>query len=64
MPSPSIGTQLHNGFVAGFHKASETLLGIVLFFAEYGPSLLIWLAILGVAVLFVRRRYRRSLAAV
>jgi hypothetical protein len=53
-----------NGFVAGFHKAAETLLGIVLFFAEYGPALLIWLAILRLPILFVWRRYRRSLATV
>ncbi len=64
MPSPSIATRLHNGLVAGFHMAAETVLGIVLFFAEYGPALLIWLAILGVPLFLVWRRYRRSLATV
>ncbi len=64
MPSPSIATRLHNGLVAGFHMAAETVLGIVLFFAEYGPTLLIWLAILGVPLFLVWRRYRRSLATV
>ncbi len=64
LPSPSIGTRLRNGFVAGFHKAMETLLGITLFFAEDGPALLIWLVILGLPVAFVWRRYRRALAEV
>ena len=64
LPSPSIGTRLRNGFVAGFHKAMETLLGIALFFAEDGPALLIWLVILGLPVAFVWRRYRRAFAAV
>jgi hypothetical protein len=63
LPTPSMATRLHNGFVAGFHNATETLLGIVLFLAEDGPALLIWLLILGLPVLFVWRRYRRALAA-
>lgn len=63
LPSPSIGTRLRNGFVAGFHKATETLLGIALFFAEDGPALLIWLVILGLPVALLWRRYRRALAA-
>ena len=60
----SVGTRLRNGFVAGYHGATETLLGIALFFIESGPSLLIWLILLGLPVFFVWRRYRRSLAAV
>jgi len=39
------------------------LLGIVLFFAEYGPALLIWVVLLGAPLVFVWRRYRRTLAA-
>jgi hypothetical protein len=60
-PSPSIGTRLHNGFVAGVHNASEAVLGIALFFIEYGPTLLVWLLIVGFPGLFLLRRYRRSL---
>ena len=60
----SIGTRLRNGFVTGYHNATETLLGIALFFIEAGPSLLIWLILLGLPVVFVWRRYRRSLASV
>ena len=54
----SASTRLHNAFVAGYRNASETLLGIVLFFGEYGPALLIWIVILGVPVLLGVRRYR------
>jgi hypothetical protein len=46
--------------VAGIRNASATLLGIVLFIEEYGPVLLIWLAILSLPVLLVRRRYRKA----
>ncbi len=54
----SVSTQLHNAFVAGYHRAAETILGIVLFFEEYGPSIVIWLAILALPVI-AWRRYRR-----
>jgi|SRR5271169_331822 len=64
VPPSSMGARLHNGFVTGFHNASETLLAIVLFFAEDGPTLLVWLILLGLPVLFVWRRYRRSRATV
>ena len=63
-PAASVATRLHNAFVAGYHGARETLLGIILFLAEDGPSILIWLAFLALPALFLWRRYRRSLAAV
>jgi hypothetical protein len=47
--------------VAGVHNASEAVLGIALFFMEYGPTLLVLLLILGFPGLFLLRRYRRSL---
>jgi hypothetical protein len=50
--------------VAGYHNASETVLGILLFFAEYGPTLLLWLVILVLPVILVWRRHRRMLAAI
>jgi hypothetical protein len=55
----STSTRLHNAFVAGIDNAGETLLGIVLFFEEYGLATLIWLAILGLPVFLVVRRYRK-----
>ena len=63
-PAASVSTRVHNAFVSGYHNTSETALGIVLFFAEYGPALLIWLVILGLPVIFVWRRYRKTLTNV
>jgi uncharacterized protein DUF4349/putative zinc finger protein len=61
-PAPSVSTRIHNALVAGYRDAEETLLGIVLFFAEYSPTLLIWLAVLAVPAIFLWRRYRKALA--
>jgi hypothetical protein len=62
-PDASALTRMHNSFVAGFHNASETVLGIVLFLEEYGPTILIWLAILGVPSLLIWRRLRKLKSA-
>jgi uncharacterized protein DUF4349/putative zinc finger protein len=61
--SPSASTRVHNSLVAGYKSAAETLLGFVLFFAESGPTLLIWLVIILVPALLLVRRYRRAVAA-
>jgi len=61
--SPSASTRIHNSLVAGYKNAAETLLGFVLFFAESGPTLLIWLVILLVPVWLLVRRFRRAAAA-
>lgn len=58
-PSASVSNRIHNAFVGGLRSAAEMLLGFVLFVEESGPILLIWLAILGVPVLLLWRRYRR-----
>jgi hypothetical protein len=58
-PSASVSNRLRNAFVAGLSSAAETILGIVLFLEEDGPVLLIWLAILGLPVFLLVRRYRR-----
>lgn len=63
-PAPSVSTRMHNAFVAGYRNASETVLGIVLFFAEYGPALFLWLVIVVLPVFLVWRRYRKTLATV
>jgi hypothetical protein len=63
-PAASVSTRIYNAYVAGYRNASETVLGIVLFFAEYGPALLIWLMILVLPVIVVWRRYRKALATV
>ncbi len=61
--SPSASTRIHNSLVAGYKNAAETLLGFVLFFAESGPTLLIWLVILLVPAWLLVRRFRRAAAA-
>ncbi|HKV62112.1 MAG TPA: DUF4349 domain-containing protein [Candidatus Acidoferrum sp.] len=60
-PAP-VGMQLRNATVNGFRNASETLLGIVLFFAESGPTLALWLLILLFPARLVWKRYKRQLA--
>jgi Domain of unknown function (DUF4349)/Putative zinc-finger len=63
-PAASVSTRIHNALVAGYHNASETVLGIVMFFAEYGPALFIWLVILVLPVILLWRRYRKALTTV
>jgi Domain of unknown function (DUF4349)/Putative zinc-finger len=63
-PAPSVSTRMHNAFAAGYHDALETVFGITLFFTEYAPSFLIWLAIIGLPLIVVWRRYRARLTAV
>ena len=58
-PDDSVAARIHNGFVAGYQNAKETVLGFLLFFEEYGPALLIWLAILSLPVVLLWRRYRK-----
>jgi hypothetical protein len=62
-PAASISTRIYNAFVDGYHNASETVLGAVIFFAESGPTILIWVAVLALPAIFVWRRYRGKLAA-
>jgi Domain of unknown function (DUF4349)/Putative zinc-finger len=59
-PAPSILMQLRNAAVNGFRNAFESLLALVLFLAESGPSLLLWLALLGIPAWRLWRRYRRG----
>jgi len=61
--SPSASTRIHNSLVTGYKNAAETLLGFVLFLAESGPTLLIWLVILLVPAWLLVRRFRRAAAA-
>jgi hypothetical protein len=57
----SAATRMHNAFVAGYRNAMGTLLGLLLFAEEYGPTLLIWLALFALPAVLVYRRYRRLL---
>jgi hypothetical protein len=51
--------RLRNAFAAGYGNAAGTVVGIFLFLVAYGLTILIWMAILGVPVILLRRRYRR-----
>jgi Domain of unknown function (DUF4349)/Putative zinc-finger len=59
-PSPSISTRFHNALVAGYRNAQDSVVGFLVFFAEYGPFALIWLAVLGVLAWFLHRRWVRA----
>ena len=58
-PAPSVGTQLRNASVNGFRNAFESLLALVLFLAESGPTLLLWFAVLSFPGWLLWKRYRR-----
>jgi hypothetical protein len=55
----SVGTEMHNALVSGLRNAGESLLGLVLFFEEYGPALVLWTVLLGGPVWLVWRTRRR-----
>jgi hypothetical protein len=63
-PAPAISTLIHNAAVNGYRNVSDTLLSIVLFFAEYGPVLVFWLLFLAVPASLVWRRWRHATAAI
>jgi len=58
--SPSISTRMHNALVTGYRNAVEGLVGLILLFAEYGPSGLIWLVLLAPLAWFLHRRWARA----
>jgi hypothetical protein len=62
-PAASISTRIHNAMVAGFKNVSETVLGILLFFFEAGPSMLLAALILLAPAWLLWRRYRRALVS-
>ena len=59
-PSPSISTRFHNALVVGYRNARDSVVGLFVFFAEYGPFALIWLAVLAALAWFLRRRWIRA----
>lgn len=59
---PAIPTRLRNALVNGYRGAVESLVGIGLFAAGYGPSLLLWIAILFFPVRAGWRRWKRITA--
>jgi hypothetical protein len=62
--TPSISTQIHNAAVNGYRNVADTLLSIVLFFAEYGPVLAFWLLLFTIPAWLVWWRWRHATAAI
>jgi len=58
---PSVWTQLRNAAVEGYKMAAHTVMGIVLFFVEFGPSLLIWALLLALPVRWAWKRWKQCM---
>ena len=63
-PAASIATRIHNAMVDGFKSLAETILGILLFFLETGPTMLVAALIFLAPAWLLWRRYRRAAASV
>jgi hypothetical protein len=63
-PAASVTTRIHNAFVAGYHNATDSVLGLILWLEEYGPASLIWFLIFTLPAIFLWRRYQKKAAAV
>jgi hypothetical protein len=63
-PAPAISTLIHNAAVNGYRNAADTLLSIVLFFAEFGPVLIFWLFVFFIPGWLVWRRWRHATATI
>jgi hypothetical protein len=62
-PAASISTRVHNAFVAGYHNAVETILGIILLFVQFAPPALVFVIVLVLPIILLWQRYRRTLTA-
>lgn len=56
--APSFSTEFHNALVNGYRNVADTLVPLLLFFAEYGPILLFWALVLLVPAWLVWLRWR------
>lgn len=61
MPS-SVGTQFHNAAVEGYRSVVDGIVSFLIFLMSWGPSLLLWAAILFFPLRFAWRRLRRETA--
>ncbi|MES2391071.1 MAG: DUF4349 domain-containing protein [Acidobacteriota bacterium] len=58
-PAASTTQQLTHALANGFRNLGSSLLTLVLFAEEYGPTLLLWAALLAIPAWLLIRRYRR-----
>jgi hypothetical protein len=63
-PAPAVSTLIHNAAVNGYRNVADTLLSIVLFFAEYGPVLLFWVVLFSIPAWLVWRRWHHAAEAI
>ena len=54
----STGTKLWNALVQGVHNLEDGILGALVFVLDEGPAILFWLAVLGLPVWLIWRRWR------
>lgn len=59
-PAASSGVRLRNAMVSGYRSALATALGMLLFVAQYGPSLLVWLVLLALPGALLWRKFRKA----
>jgi hypothetical protein len=59
---PSVGTQFHNAAVEGYRSVADGIVSLLVFLMSWGPSLLIWAAVLFFPVRLVWRRLHREAA--
>ena len=59
----STGTKLRNAFVEGVHNLEDGIVGALVFVLNEGPAILFWLAVLGLPVWLIWRKWRAGAGA-
>jgi hypothetical protein len=57
---PSVGTQFHNAAVEGYRSVVDGIVSFLVFLMSWGPSLLLWAAILFFPARLAWRKLRRE----
>jgi Domain of unknown function (DUF4349)/Putative zinc-finger len=58
----SIGTKLHNAFVGGLQNLQDAILGVLIFFLNYGLAIVFWLVVILIPAWLLRRFFLRRRA--
>jgi hypothetical protein len=61
--APSATTQFHNAAIAGYENVTASALGLALWFTEYLPPILFWLALLVAPIALLWLLRRRAIAS-
>jgi anti-sigma factor RsiW len=59
----SVGAKLRNAFVGGLQNLQDAILGVLIFFLNYGLAILFWLAVILIPAWLLRRVFLRRRAA-